>query len=136
MGNDHRRALGALGECTAARILGEEGLEILDRNWRDGPRGELDLVARDARELVIVEVRTRIGDSFGSALESVDPVKVAKLRRLAIAWARAHAIHRPIRIDVIAITVPRGRRREVIAAPVAADLRAFGAKTEWVRSIS
>lgn len=136
MGNDHRRALGALGECTAARILGEKGLEILDRNWRDGSRGELDLVARDARQVVVVEVRTRIGDAFGSALESVDPLKVAKLRRLAIAWARAHAVHRPIRIDVIAITVPRGRRREVIAAPAAADLRAFGAKTEWVRSIS
>ncbi len=136
MGTNHRRELGTLGEYTAARILDEEGLEILDHNWRDGPRGELDLVAYDAQEIVIVEVRTRIGDEFGSALESVDSLKVAKLRRLAVAWIRAHRIHRPIRIDVMAITVPRCHRHEVIAAPSSTDLRAFGAQVQWVRAVS
>lgn len=136
MGNDHRRELGSRGEYTAARILSAEGLEILDHNWRDGRRGELDIVACDAHELVVVEVRTRIGDVFGSALESVNPRKVATLRRLAIAWARTHTLRKPLRIDVIAITVPRSRRHEVIKAPRTVDLRDYGAQTEWVRAIS
>ena len=42
-----RRALGAAGEYTARLVLEEEGLRLLDTNWRDGRRGELDIIARD-----------------------------------------------------------------------------------------
>ena len=67
------RALGAAGEYTARLALEEGGLRLLDTNWRDGRRGELDIIARDETDpsrswTVIVEVRTRGGAERGVRL--------------------------------------------------------------------
>lgn len=104
------RELGRRGERWAADWLTERGMRILDANWRC-PRGEIDLVARDGDELVVVEVKTRRGTSHGHALEAVTPVKAARLRGLAHAWREAHPDERGLmRIDVVGITVGGGRR--------------------------
>ena len=47
MGNDFRRRLGVLGEATATRFISEAGLQVVDRNWRNGRAGELDIIATD-----------------------------------------------------------------------------------------
>mgnify|MGYP003043657471 CR=1 FL=1 len=65
-----RRVLGAAGEYTARLLLQEKGLRILESNWRDGRRGELDVIARDDTDsscswTVVVEVRTRGGRRRG-----------------------------------------------------------------------
>jgi putative endonuclease len=99
--------LGRRGEAIAARHLVAAGMVIVDRNWRC-PQGELDLVARDGRELVFVEVKTRAGLGFGHPLESITPRKLARLRRLAAAWCEAHpGSHDRIRIDAVAVIAPR-----------------------------
>ncbi len=95
-------ALGKYGEDHAAQFLIDAGLEILDRNWRCA-EGELDLVAVENGVLVVCEVKTRRNDKFGGPLVAVTPVKLARLRGLAIAWCRAHGWRGPIRIDVIGI---------------------------------
>jgi putative endonuclease len=109
-------AVGRFGERRAAEYLTGLGWEVLDRNWRVGgaggdrpAAGELDLVARDGRTLVFVEVKTRSGRGFGSPAESVTRDKVARLRRLAVRWLEAHpeATPAPIRFDVVAVL--RGR---------------------------
>ena len=84
---DHRKYLGQAGEEYACRFIEDNGLEVLERNWRDSRRGELDILAREGHTAVVVEVRTRIGTTYGSALESVDTRKVLQLRRLAARWA-------------------------------------------------
>jgi len=56
---DPRRRLGAYGEELAVRHLEARGFEVVERNFRTR-YGELDVVARDARELVFCEVKTRI----------------------------------------------------------------------------
>ena len=100
-------ALGRRGEAIAARYLMDSGLTIVDRNWRC-PQGEIDLVARDAGELVFVEVKTRSGVGFGHPLESITVAKLARLRRLAAAWCSAHpGDHDRIRIDAVAVIAPR-----------------------------
>jgi putative endonuclease len=101
------RALGAYGEAFAARRLGEQGMVVLDRNWRC-ELGEVDLVLRDGRVLVICEVKTRTSTDFGSPIETVRPEKADRLRRLAARWVEAHAV-RPadIRIDLVGVLVPR-----------------------------
>jgi len=94
-------------------VLIAAGLEIVETNWRCRS-GEIDIVARDiapdyvsgvpdAEWLVLVEVRTRSGDSHGSALESVDRRKQAKLRTVAAAYVREKGWTGPWRIDVVAI---------------------------------
>lgn len=68
--NDARRELGHRGERMAEAYLQQKGLRIVERNYRTA-RGEIDLVAWDGDVLVFVEVRTRSGLRYGSALESI-----------------------------------------------------------------
>lgn len=101
------QALGAYGERVAARYLTDAGLVILDRRWRCR-LGELDLVARDGACLVVCEVKTRRSHRAGTALEAVTPAKLARLRRLAAVWLAEHgSTFREVRIDVVAVSVPR-----------------------------
>lgn len=101
---DPRRALGNTGERIAEEHLRREGLRTVARNARTR-WGEIDLVCRDARGYVFVEVKTRDARSFVSAAESVTPAKVARLTRLAWAWL-AHAGDREAewRLLVAAVT--------------------------------
>ena len=52
--------LGKHGEQVAVDYLLAHDMQILDRNWRC-PDGEIDVVAREGRTLVVVEVKTRSG---------------------------------------------------------------------------
>lgn len=100
-------AVGRYGENVAMRFVQDAGWQVLDRNWR-GADGELDIVALDGTALVTVEVKTRRGVGFGHPAEAVTARKVARLRRLTAQWVAAHDVRpRSIRIDVIAVLVPR-----------------------------
>jgi len=109
----HRSTLGAYGEAFAARYLIDQGMVLLDRNWRC-ELGEIDLVLRDGRVLVVCEVKTRSSLAFGSPLEGVTEQKAARLRRLAARWLADHTI-RPeeVRIDLVGLLVPRGGATEL-----------------------
>lgn len=85
--NNGRKSLGEKGERIAARRLRLLGYKILERNYRT-KLGELDIIARDGRYLVFVEVRTRTGDRFGTAEDSVTWRKQRKLISLAQAYLR------------------------------------------------
>lgn len=65
-----RQAIGKAGEDAVGRYLLENGLKILERNYRAG-KGEIDLIARDGDTIVFVEVKTRSGTSYGTAAEAV-----------------------------------------------------------------
>jgi putative endonuclease len=95
--------LGQQGEQVAAQFLIEAGLTVLGRNWRCAD-GEIDIIALDGRTLVICEVKTRSDVRFGTPLEAVTRAKARRLRRLAVAWVRAHGlVFDQIRIDVIGV---------------------------------
>ena len=115
-----RQALGRAGEELAATVLTAAGLTVVARNWRCR-YGELYLIAQETAPdlsrggervpwLVIVEVRTRRGVAFGSAAESVNAAKQAKLRTVAQAYVQEIGWTGPWRIDVVAIQLDaRGR---------------------------
>jgi putative endonuclease len=99
-----RRELGARGEAAAARFLESKRYAVLDRNWRRG-RLELDLVCRDGRSLVFVEVRTRTAGALAGPAESIGPGKRRSLIRAARAWLAAHAAwEQGCRFDVVCVT--------------------------------
>ena len=103
-----RAGLGRYGEDLAERYLRERGLEILERNWRC-EHGEIDIVARDRDCLVVCEVKTRSGTSFGEPVEAVTVTKALRLRRLAAAYVRAGGPHPPVvRIDVVGVLARPG----------------------------
>jgi putative endonuclease len=105
---NHNGRLGEYGEAYAARHLTDQGMVVLDRNWRC-ELGEIDLVLRDGAVLVVCEVKTRSSAAFGMPLESVTERKAARLRRLAARWLTAHGVHpREVRIDLVGVLMPPG----------------------------
>jgi putative endonuclease len=95
--------LGKHGEQVAVDYLLAHDMQILDRNWRC-PDGEIDVVAREGRTLVVVEVKTRSGRTHGTAFEAVTEAKIARLRRLAGRWLGEQSEgFDAVRIDVIAL---------------------------------
>lgn len=100
-------ALGAYGESLAARRLVEDGMVLLDRNWRCDA-GEIDLVLRDGAVLVVCEVKTRSSLVCGSPHEAVTEAKLERMRRLAQRWVEAHQVSPPdVRLDLVAVVRPR-----------------------------
>lgn len=98
-----KQSLGRRGEEIAAAYLLRNGYAIIARNWRC-PVGELDIVARDGECLILVEVRTRCGEGYGTPEESITPRKQAKLVEVAETYLQATAQENVVwRIDVIAI---------------------------------
>jgi putative endonuclease len=97
-----RGRTGAAAEAAAADHLISQGWTILARNVRV-VGVELDIVACPPAAgglPVVVEVRARTGRAFGSAVESVDGRKVARLYRAARALGRSQ--HVP-RVDLLAL---------------------------------
>ncbi len=112
-GAQRRQALGRYGETYAARHLVEQGLVLLDRNWRCDA-GEIDLVLREGRVLVVCEVKTRSSTAFGSPVEAVSEQKAERLRRLADRWLEERGVRPPeVRLDLVGVLVPRTGRPQV-----------------------
>ncbi len=100
-----RRVLGLAGEHLAERELGRRGYQIVARNVRTR-LGEIDLICRDGREYLFVEVKTRRAGSFVAAAEAVDRRKAQRLAVLAQSWLAACGQRQASwRIVVAALTV-------------------------------
>lgn len=108
---NRRQQLGRLGEKMAAQALAAAGRTIVARNWRC-TAGEIDIVAQDGDTLVVVEVRTRRGDAYGTPEESMTPPKQAKLVELGQTYVQETDWAGPWRIDVVAVQLNRRGRLE------------------------
>lgn len=102
---DNRRAVGKQAEEVAVRYLQEQGYRIIAQNWYC-TTGELDIIAEDLSQLVIVEVRSkREGSRYGTALEAITPSKVKQVRKTASYYLyKTGNSEATVRFDVIAIT--------------------------------
>ena len=81
---------GKQAEDLAARFLVKRGLSILARNFRCRG-GEIDLVCRDGKAIVFVEVRLRRNPGFGGAGASITPTKQRRIILAAQHYLAAHA---------------------------------------------
>lgn len=98
---------GQWGERIAADFLEEKGYGIMRRDWRFGHR-DIDIIAVDGGTLVIVEVKTRAGNTPVNPETAVDARKMRSLAMAANAFVKKHGIDAPIRFDIIAITGKSG----------------------------
>jgi len=112
---DPRRTLGDAGEDLAAAALKRQGYKILERNYV-APLGEIDLIARQGKTYVFIEVKTRKNDRFGAPQEAVTPGKQHKLRRLADYYLKQKRLGEvAVRFDVVGIVMAEaGPRVEII----------------------
>lgn len=100
-----RAHLGRWGERQARLYLEAEGYVIIATNFRRRA-GEIDLVAIDGDELVFVEVKTRRGDAFGSAEDSISPTRAERLAAVAEEFLQSRSAfpydsETPWRIDLV-----------------------------------
>jgi putative endonuclease len=96
--------LGMAGESLACRELSRLGYRIIETNVRM-KMGELDIVAEEGGEMVVVEVRTRTLGRMLPPEATVGPSKIRKLVRTGTAWMDSRGWEGPWRIDIAAITV-------------------------------
>lgn len=93
-------ATGGRAESVAAAYLTREGLTIVGRNFRTR-YGEIDLIARDGRTLVFVEVRMRRSMRYGGALESINAAKRARMLAAAKGYLALLGREPVCRFDVV-----------------------------------
>jgi putative endonuclease len=76
-----RNPLGERGENVAAHFLRKSGLKIIARNFKC-PLGEIDIIGRDGKTLVFVEVKTRAYDD-PTPEEQVNEFKIHQITKAA-----------------------------------------------------
>jgi putative endonuclease len=96
--------LGRAGEKAAADLLRRRGYEVVGTGFR-ARRGELDLVCRRGAELVVVEVKTRTDEEFGTPAEAVGPRKRRALMAAAAEYRALAGWRGPIRYAIVGLTV-------------------------------
>jgi putative endonuclease len=102
-----RVELGKAGEKAAADLLRKRGYEVVGAGFL-ARRGELDLVCRRGDDLVVVEVKTRTSDAFGTPFEAVDGRKRRSLMAAAAEYRALASWRGRIRYAVVGLTVRPG----------------------------
>ena len=107
-GGRNYRAKGTHYEDVACEFLEKQGYRITHRNFRSH-FGEIDIIARDGRYLVFIEVKYRKDASAGSPAEAVTPYKQKRISQTAAFFITRYQVplDTPMRFDVVAIT-PEG----------------------------
>lgn len=98
-----RQKIGKDAEQDALTFIQQQGLKLVTANYRCRA-GEIDLIARDLKTLVFIEVRARSHQQWGGASASVDQRKQRKIIKTAAHFLSSHSAYRntPCRFDVIA----------------------------------
>lgn len=98
-----KKKIGNEGEDTAVKYLKSNGYKIIDRNFY-ARHGEIDIVAKQDKEWVFIEVKTRTSDAFGRPIEAVDNLKKKHLLNTIKYYIYSNKIQNEnIRIDVIEV---------------------------------
>ena len=95
--------LGQKGEDMAAKYLEQQGYCILERNWTNMGRKELDIIATKDDVAVFVEVKTRRAGSAQAPLEAVNMRKQQRICLAADSYLKTNRIDFRSRFDVIGI---------------------------------
>lgn len=99
--------VGAWGEVTAAAYLQKKRYSLVASGFRCR-YGEIDLIVKNKKYLVFVEVKLRKSDRFAEALEFVDSFKQNRLRTTAEFYLSKYPTQLQPRFDVIEVYAPEG----------------------------
>ena len=98
-----KQEIGKKGESVAVRYLKKQGYKIIEQNYRSKV-GEIDIIAREKRTLVFVEVKTRSSRSFGSPKWAVTPKKQKAISMAALYYLKmTNQANAAARFDVVSI---------------------------------
>lgn len=114
--------VGKIGEDLARKYLEENGFKILEQNYKT-KYAEIDLVAlgrsptgdpekqgflskfKKKDTLVFVEVRTKVGEQWGSPEDTINKAKLWKVLQNAKSYTAFNRWQGPCRIDAVCIVL-------------------------------
>ena len=97
------RRLGQLGEQLAAGYLIDRNYSIVELNYKQAHIGELDIIARDGEELVILEVKSlAVGANYEPEVQ-IDAKKRDRIMATANCYCEEKGIDTTVRFDVISV---------------------------------
>jgi len=103
---------GKQGEDDAVAHLKRNGYRILIRNYRTR-LGEIDIIAKDGKSLVFIEVKARKSEHFGSPKWAITPVKQRKMSMVALQYLKeTQQIQTKARFDVVTVG-PEGKAARI-----------------------
>lgn len=98
-----KQELGKQGENMATKYLQKKGYKIIARNF-ECKQGEIDIIAKDKKEYVFIEVKTRQNFQYGKPCEAVNNQKKKHIYKATQYYIYSHKLENKfIRIDVIEI---------------------------------
>lgn len=95
--------LGKMGEQLACQYLIDEGLILIQKNFRLR-YGEIDLIMKEQDILVFVEVKYRSSQAFGGGLAAVTRQKQQKIKLTAQLYLQSFVEPPVVRFDVIEVS--------------------------------
>lgn len=104
---DNRKLRGAWGEAVAAEYMRRKHYQIVAAGYHSR-FGEIDLIVKDKKSLVFVEVKLRRNGNFAAAREYVDRRKQDRIRVTASIYLSQNPTNLQPRFDVIEIYAPEG----------------------------
>ena len=102
---------GKKGEAVARQYLEEKGYKVLATNWRFH-RFELDIIATNKEELVIVEVKTRSENYLLAPETAVDGRKIRRIVAATDAYVRKYDVQLSVRFDLLCL-IKKGQSFEI-----------------------
>jgi putative endonuclease len=103
MALNQRQKFGRESESFVARQLKKHGYKILEQNYRS-KLGEIDIIAKDKKTLVFVEVKARRSDRYGSPKWAITPKKKRQMSKVALYYLKVtKQLNVKARFDVVTI---------------------------------
>jgi putative endonuclease len=104
--DESTRMVGDEGEDAAVDYLQKSGFEIIERNYRYGKVGEIDIVAKDVSDgyTVFIEVKSRKTTHYGLPEEAITKNKQRQMRKMGKLYLYDKCIDEILcRFDVITV---------------------------------
>lgn len=104
-----KRKFGIIGEKIAQGYLINKKYEILETNFYT-KNGEIDIIAKQGKCIIFVEVKTRSTLKYGTPAMAVNFTKMKHIKNVAKEYIRIKKLYRyEVRIDVIEILINNGK---------------------------
>ena len=99
----NKRSIGTTGEQAACRYLEQHGITVLECNFRR-QSGEIDIIAKEKKTLLFIEVKQRTTLRYGRPSEAVDRTKQQHIVRTAMLYLAEKGLDDvPVRFDIVEV---------------------------------
>ena len=95
--------IGKKYEQEAVKYLKQKNYKIIEQNFKLLPIGEIDIIAKDKKTIVFIEVKYRKNKNFGLPCEFVTKSKQEKIIKTALCYLKQNKLKTDIRFDIISI---------------------------------